>query len=87
MVRQDALKELRLDVLAPKHDQTGADSASRRLRFFGHGAQNVPDVFADVDRFSFRCPTDERVGENYITHHTAQIVVTEIKRRIELKIP
>ena len=28
----------------------------------------------------------KRVGENYVTHHPAQIVVTEINRRIELKI-
>jgi hypothetical protein len=34
----------------------------------------------------FITPQVKRVGEHNITHHAAQIVVTEIDRRIELEI-
>ena len=62
-----------------------------RFRFFRHHhftPATCPTSFAEVDAvFVSVAPQMERVGENYITHHAAQIVVTEIDRWIELEIP
>src|ERR1044072_9313858 len=44
-------------------------------------------ILSETAPLSFFVPPQmKRVGENYVTHHAAQIVVTEINRGIELKI-
>src|SRR5262249_29258617 len=47
----------------------------------------MPDVFCRRRViFVFATPKMQRVSENYVAHHAAQIVVAEIDRWVELKI-